>query len=107
MTNITPIVNMIIAFIGLVLTVLFVPWIKKKISKEDMNKMLELIRIAVSAAQQLYWDKDGDFRNAYVLDFLAKQGYDICDEAVLNAIEAEVLKLHQALIADDGDDTDE
>lgn len=102
MIDLTPIINLIIALIGAVIAVFVIPWLKKNISQQDMDKMMELIKIAVYAAQQLHWDKSGDERKQYVLDFLAENGYDINDQAVLNAIEAEVLKLHKAL-SDDGE----
>lgn len=101
MTDLTQIASLIVALIGAVISAFVIPWLKKKISKQDMDKMLELIEIAVYAAQQLYWDKKGSERLQYVLDFLAENGYDVDDKTVRNAIEAQVLALHKALVGDD------
>lgn len=101
MTNLTPIINLAIALIGAIVSAFVIPLIRKKMSKEDTDKLMALIRIAVMAAQQLYWDAEGPVRKQYVLDFLAAQGYDIDDEAILNAIEAEVLALHQKLVGEE------
>lgn len=101
MIDLTPIILCVIAVIGIVISVRVIPILKNKYSKQELEKMLQLVRIAVYAAQQLLRDKTGEERKQYVLDFLAKHGYDVDDEAVLNAIEAEVLALHEALVGDD------
>ena len=95
--NLTPIINAVIALIGALLAAFVIPWLKRKMSQQDMNKMLNYVGIAVYAAQQLYYSKSGQERLKYVLDYLASLGYDVDDESVRNAIEAEVLKLHKQL----------
>lgn len=100
MIDITHIAQIIIALIGAIISAFVVPCIRNKISKQDMDKMLELIEIAVYAAQQLYWDKKGSERLQYVLDFLSEHGYDVDDKTVRNAIEAQVLALHESLVGD-------
>lgn len=100
MTNLTPIILAVITLVFAAIAAFVIPWLKKKLSKEDMDAMLQLIQIAVRAAQQMYYAEGGDVRLKYVMDFLAAQGYDVDDEAIRAAIEAEVLALHQALVGD-------
>ena len=95
--NLTPIINAVIALIGALLAAFVIPWLKRKMSQQDLDKMLNYVGIAVYAAQQLYYNSDGEARLHYVLDYLASLGYDVDDESVRNAIEAEVLKLHKQL----------
>ena len=75
MTDLTPIINIIIALLGALVTAFVIPWIKRKLSKEDQENLIFWVKIAVSAAQ----------------------GFDVDLPEVQAAIEAEVLRLHQEL----------
>lgn len=99
MTNLTPVINAVIALIAALITAFVVPWIKRNTSAKDREELLKWVEIAVMAAQQLYYHKDGEMRKDYVLKFLAEKGYDVSSAEVENAIEAAVLKLHQGLEA--------
>lgn len=97
MTDLTPIINAVVALIAAIITAFVIPWIKCKTTAQDRETMLAWVEIAVAAAQQLYHDLDGAARKEYVVNFLAEKGYSIDDAALDNAIEAAVLKLHQEL----------
>lgn len=97
MTDLTPIINAVIALLAAVITAFIVPWIKRNTSQKDRETMLAWVEIAVAAAQQLYHELDGAKRKEYVLEFLATKGYSMDDTALDNAIEAAVLKLHREL----------
>ena len=99
------ITNVFTAFIALLLALLsafVIPWLKRKVSAQDMAELLEWVDIAVAAAQQLYHQADGDKRLQHALGVLADKGFDVNDKAVRNAVEAAVLKLHQQLETADG-----
>lgn len=98
MIDLTDIIKILVTLMSAVITAFVVPWLKKKISKEDMTVLLELVRIAVYAAEQLFPSEQGKDKLQYVLDFLVSKGYDVDDKAIRNAIEAEVLALHRALV---------
>ena len=93
MTDLTPIINIIIALLGALVTAFVIPWIKRKLSKEDQENLIFWVKIAVSAAQQI----SGAERLKYVLNFLKSKGFDVDLPEVQAAIEAEVLRLHQEL----------
>ena len=96
------ITNVFTAFIALLLALLsafVIPWLKRKVSAQDMAELLEWVDIAVAAAQQLYHQADGEKRLQHALGVLADKGFDVNDKAVRNAVEAAVLKLHQQLEA--------
>lgn len=94
--NITPILNAVIALASALITAFLIPWIKSKTSNEDLSKMLTFVKIAVSAAEQLYESADGEGKKNYVVGYLAARGYSI-DDSLNNAIEAAVLELHRSL----------
>ena len=99
MIDLTPVFNAAIALVAVLLTTFLVPWIKTKLSKEQTDSLLMWAEIAAAAAQQLYWDLDGETRKQHALELLAEKGFDINTAEVQNALEAAVLKLHSALEA--------
>ncbi len=99
MIDLTPIINTGITLIALILAATLVPWIKSKLNKEQTDSLLKWAEIAAAAAQQLYWDLDGETRRQHALELLAEKGFDINSTEVQNALEAAVLKLHSALEA--------
>lgn len=80
-----------------VLTVFVLPWISGKTNAQEREDLLRWVDIAVAAAQQLYYQMDGEARLNYALALLEEKGYDIDDGAVVDAVEAAVLKLHREL----------
>ena len=97
MTNLTPILEAVIALAVALISVFVIPWFSSKTTANDREDLLKWVDIAVAAAQQLFYQLNGAERLDYALDFLAKQGFDVDDAAVLNAVEAAVLKLHRQL----------
>lgn len=97
MTDLTFIVEIVVALVGALVTAFLIPWLKTKLSADQTAVMLAWVKIAVSAAQQLYHDLDGAERLEYALAILEQKGYDINSAVVRSAIEAEVLKLHKEL----------
>jgi len=95
--NITPIINAVIALIAALISAFVIPWIKKKAAACDLEQMQAWTKIAVAAAEQLYTALQGDVKKQYVMKYLAEKGYNVNDEDIENAIEAEVLRLHNEL----------
>lgn len=97
MIDLTPVIEALVALLAAVIVRYLVPWIKGKTTDSQREQMLAWVEIAVSAAQQLYHQADGASRKEYVKEFLAVKGYDVDSAEIDSAIEAAVLKLHQAL----------
>lgn len=99
--NITPIINAFIALLATIITCVVVPKVREllteKIGAQWADTLLNWASVAVTAAEQIYTSEQGAIKKAYVLDFLAKKGYDIESVEVDNAIECAVLELHKAL----------
>ena len=97
MTDLTPVINAAIALFAAVITAFVIPWIKRNTTQKDREELLKWVEIAVTAAQQLFHQLDGEKRKDYVRQFLNEKGYDADSPEVNNAIEAAVLKLHREL----------
>lgn len=97
MIDITPIINAFIALLAAIAVRYAVPWIVSKTDEQDRADLLKWAEIAVSAAQQLYHQLDGETRKAYAMAVMAEHGFDVSSQEVDAAIEAAVLELHKAL----------
>ena len=98
MIDLTPVFTMLIA-LALGLTLRYaVPLIKANTTAKEREDLLFWVELAVEAAQQLYYQSSGPVRLQHALSVLAEKGFDVTDKVVLSAVEAAVLRLHQALI---------
>lgn len=99
MTNITIIIEAAFALIAAVITAIVIPYIKSKTTAQQQAEINAWVKIAVSAAEQIYNGSGrGEEKKAYVLNWLAEHGITL-DEARIDAlIEAAVYELkHGAL----------
>lgn len=92
--DVTAIVNAVIALIAAVVTAFIIPWIKSKMTAQQREDLIAWIKIAVSAAEQLYGEKRGAEKKQYVLDFLEDNGFSVDEYSVNAAIEAAVMQLN-------------
>lgn len=71
MFDITPIVKALFALMGAVVVYILIPYIKSKSTVEQQQSINGWIKIAVSAAEQLYAGSGrGEEKKTYVLNFL-------------------------------------
>lgn len=98
MIDLTPIINAVIVILAAIAVRYVVPWIIENTDAKERENLLKWAEIAVYAAQQLYYQKDGAYRLEYALEVLEGKGFDIDDAAVRDAVEAAVLKLHSELV---------
>ena len=95
--DITPVVNGIIALIAAVVTAFVIPWIKSKTTATQREEINAWVRIAVTAAEQIYSGVGkGKEKKKYVLDFLAEKNLKIDEESVDLMIESAVKNMNQA-----------
>ena len=97
MTDLTSIVEAVVALAAAVITVFLIPWISGRTTAQEREELLGWVDVAVAAAQQLYYQCSGSQRLDYALAFLEEKGFDIDDGVVVDAVEAAVLKLHRKL----------
>lgn len=93
--NITVIINAVIALIAAVVSTFLIPWIKSKTTAQQREELVAWVKIAVSAAEQIYKGSGrGADKKQYVLDFLANNGFTVDTDSVDAAIEAAVKQLN-------------
>ena len=93
--NLQPMISAVIALIAALITTFLIPYIKGKISKQQYDKLMEAVRIAVAAAEQLFTSpQSGADKKQYVQEFLAAQGYDVSEQEIDTMIEATVGKIN-------------
>jgi hypothetical protein len=95
MTDITPIIQAVIALVFIVIGVIAIPWIKSRTTSDQLKEIMSWVNIAVLAAEQIFKGIGrGEEKKQYVLDFLKSKGYYIDAEKIEAMIEAEVAKLN-------------
>lgn len=99
MTDLTPIINAVIALLAAVITAFIIPWIKRNTNQKDREEMLKWVEIAVAAAEQLFLSTQGSAKKEYVVGFLEEKGFTFSEEEINAAIEGAVLRLHRGLEA--------
>lgn len=97
--NITTIIEAVFALIAAVITAIVIPYIKSRTTAQQQEQINTWVRIAVSAAEQIYAGSGrGEEKKAYVIDWLRNHGITV-DESKLDAlIEAAVYDLNKGLL---------
>lgn len=97
MIDITSILTAVIALACALLTAFVIPWIRVNTTVNQQKGLQAVIKIAVTAAEQLYTGTGrGAEKKLYVLKWLEDRGL-IYDQATLDAaIEAAVYELKQS-----------
>lgn len=93
----TPIFQGVIALAAAVVSVVVIPYLKRKVNSENLGDFLAWVDIAVAAAEQLYDKSAWAQKKSYVVQFLARKGVTFSEEEIDNAIEASVNALHHQL----------
>lgn len=99
MTDLTPVINAVIALIAALITAFVIPWIKRNTTAQDREEFLKWVEIAVAAAEQLFLSTQGYAKKEYVVGFLEEKGFTFSEEEINAAIEGAVLRLHRGLEA--------
>ena len=85
--DITAIVSALVALIGAAITGFVIPYLKERVSREKYENISNWVRVAVSAAEQLFGSGRGKEKKAYVIEFLSKKGLYIDEEKIDCLIE--------------------
>ena len=103
MYDITPIIEAVAALIGVIVTCVLIPFIKSKTTASQQAEINAWVKIAVSAAEQIFnGGGRGEEKKAYVIAWLKEHGVKV-DETELDAlIEAAVYELNQGIIPIEG-----
>lgn len=87
--NITTVVEALIGLLAAIVTAVIIPYIKSKTSDGQREQIVQWVKIAVTAAEQIYTGSGrGAEKKAYVLEWLKERGILVDDTAVDNAVDA-------------------
>lgn len=104
MNDFTVLFEGIITVLVAVLTIFIIPWIKSKVSAEDLAEVMKWVKIAVQAAEMIYKESGmGKAKKAYVIEFLNDVGIKFDEQKIDNMIESAVLELKKELIPNESD----
>ena len=97
--NITPIIEAALLLLAAIFTTVVIPYIKSKTTAQQQTEINAWVKIAVSAAEQIYNGSGrGAEKKAYVLEWLKQRGITV-DEAKLDAmIESAVYELKNGVL---------
>ena len=95
--DLTPVIEALITLISALITLFVIPkltqYLREKLTAEQMTALKQWVKIAVTAAEQLYGSKTGQQKKEYVVSFLLSKGIVFDVDVVTALIESEVYKL--------------
>lgn len=94
MFDITPIVEAVVALIGVIITCIVIPYVRSKTTAQQREELNAWIKIAVAAAEQIYQGAGrGEEKKQYVLDWLEDHNVTVDEDRIDALIEAAVYEL--------------
>ncbi|QRN86045.1 hypothetical protein JR334_02080 [Clostridia bacterium] len=89
------ILEVIIRVLAILLMAFVLPWITKKVGAENYAKLLQAIKLAVNAAEQVFSDPgSGAKKKQWVLDFINSK-FKIKEDDVERLLEAFVYEINK------------
>ena len=82
--NLTDIIVAVLGLCSALVTGLLVPWLKTKLTTAQLEKLEAYVKIAVTAAEQLYGAGNGAAKFDYVVEYLSGKGLTV-DRTVIEA----------------------
>ena len=95
--DITEILKILVYLAAAVISTFLVPWLKNRLSEQELAELLKWVEIGVAAAEQLYESTQGAMKKKYVLGFLESKGYSVQENDLNEVVEAAVNRLHGEL----------
>lgn len=99
MFDITAIVEAILALVAVLITGIVIPYIRKRTTTEQQKELLAWVKIAVSAAEQIYVGSGrGPEKKMYVIDWLADRNITVDTNKIDAIIESAVYELNNGTV---------
>lgn len=93
----TKLIEAVIMLIMAILTTFVIPWLKTKYTQNQLETWMRWVKIAVTAAEQIYTAEQWSEKKQYVVTYLKDQGIKYNEATINNMIEAAVLELHMSM----------
>ena len=90
----TKIFEAVIMLILAIVTTFVIPWLKANYTQKQLDTWMMWVRIAVTAAEQLFTTEQWSEKKQYVVTYLKDRGIKYNETTINNMIEAAVLELH-------------
>ena len=92
--DVTWLVEIVFTAIGLLISTYLIPWLRSKKSEQELNELNNWVKIAVSAAEQMYnAGGQGVAKKQFVFDWLKARNIKFDEERLDALIEAAVFNL--------------
>lgn len=89
------IIKVIIPILGAIITLVVIPYVNSKTSKEQRDDAYFWVTVAVKAAEMIYKEKgQGVLKKEYVVEYLTRKGLDLSIDDLNALIEAVVKELN-------------
>ena len=99
MFDITTIIEAILALVAVVITGIVIPYINKRTTTEQQKEILAWVKIAVTAAEQIYVGSGrGPEKKMYVIDWLADRNITVDTNKIDAIIESAVYELNNGTV---------
>ena len=99
MFDITPIVEAILALVAVIITSIVIPYIKKRTTAEQQKELVAWVKIAVTAAEQIYTGVGrGPEKKMYVVEWLADRNIAVDTNKIDALIESAVYELNNSAL---------
>jgi uncharacterized protein YacL len=94
MVDLTQVIVAVLTLVISLVSAFLIPYLKSKVSSEQLDTIKFWVNIAVEAAEMIYTGSGkGTEKKAYVVEFLNSKGFTLNTEEIDNIIEAAVLEL--------------
>lgn len=92
--DMTALIEMLLSALALLVSTYLIPWLKSKKNAQQLNELNQWVRIAVTAAEQLFRGSDqGEAKKEFVVRWLNARNIKFDTEKIDAMIEAAVYDL--------------
>lgn len=100
MIDITGIVEAVFALVGVVITAVVIPYIRRCTNAQERAELAAWVKIAVSAAEQVYAGSGrGREKKEFVLSWLREHGVTVDEKKLDAVVESAVFQLKSGALA--------
>lgn len=93
----TKLIEAVVMLILAIVTTFVIPWLKANYTQKQLDTWMMWVRIAVTAAEQLFTAEQWSEKKQYVVAYLKDRGIKYNEATINNMIEAAVLELHMSM----------
>lgn len=95
MIDLTPLFEALIGLLAAIVTIYLIPWIKTRLTSDQIAKARMVVEIAVYAAEKAYGPCCGKEKLEYAKQILAAHGVKLDTKRMLAMIDATIKKMEQ------------